>query len=703
MCSFKNYSDNESDSDENDEEFLRNESLSSSVAANGDNLSVVNMFALEILRQKEQEKDVDVDGDVSLEKEQEQEKPEVKLEAVAKPEIEIDVVEEVVVEDYDNDDNNDNNDEDDDYGDEFDDYNDESNDQSNPTPVVLVTSTNNSSSSDDQPPSATETSASTNSSSNDNSSSYASFEDMTIDEEEKPPRLSPSELQAQLLSELALSDMLSEQLINLYEMEKTYTVASANAETAKVTSDWMTERQETTVAEQLAAQQHAYELSLHTAVEQVRKQMEETRGGGGVGVLTEKNINKQNRRVEMSKADSNNENDMENDKENDKENIENDSYSMESFEGASNFETADSSGGGGSDKSLTSFSSAHQSQGGGGQNWTLALAKQHNLAAVSSQREESKVLSIRESAVREICRRELHELKANRGKLSVEKLQVEKKRVKRNRAAALADINRERWAVKGKMYREENVFERLFPGRIGGVGGGRGGALTSGDDEADKYLGDILQHNSAATKGQDDSLSVASSGVLSAVTRNLRSEAGLITDSDSPEVVSMKAKLLSLRKRKQAAEALLSKKRSAEMRRSLPEKLEEEERLTEMIVREALEFGNTGGGGAAIAWLRAKGMRPPMTTCRRVSSRSKTTQTQTQTQTPEVKPAKECAAAASSSGSSSDLLRTVSPKMLMAVAVISRAHSTRERSRRRTTIRRGGATVKMTTTTTTTW
>ena len=85
------------------------------------------------------------------------------------------------------------------------------------------------------------------------------------------------------------------------------------------------------------------------------------------------------------------------------------------------------------------------------------LRNEHAAAAERRKKEEERVLNVRERAVREIYDRQIKALE-NKGGDS----KSERKKLRRQKAASLAAINQERWAIKGRGYRDEEMFSRLW-------------------------------------------------------------------------------------------------------------------------------------------------------------------------------------------------------------------------------------------------
>ena len=400
-------------------------------------------------------------------------------------------------------------------------------------------------------------------------------------------RLTPSELQSKLLSELALSDMLTEQLLQVQEMEKAYTVATANAETAKVVSVWEKEKQQAEMVEELRAQQQAYEMTLHKAVTDIRNEMKDLEDAkDALGAIR--------KQEPMTPAST-------------KSKQEASGYSSSSFESAppatpgtterrsvensasaysEDFDTEEPSSikldkSDRSDKSVIGFEHDSSILGGG------AFAREHREAAQRALELEEKMLKVRENAVREICKRQLKKLDAKN--LQEGKAKAERKKIKRQKAAALADINRERWAIKGRMYRGDDALERLWDGR-----GGKG-------MREDSMYGDVLmrqqlyflagQRQDTEKEAQASNLPasprVAAYGSFDKTKEEDTSERSA-TDADDSDVREMKGRLEQLRKRKLAAEKILQKRKKAVEKERLQGKIKEEEKLTDMIMKEAL-------------------------------------------------------------------------------------------------------------------
>lgn len=403
---------------------------------------------------------------------------------------------------------------------------------------------------------------STNDQSNDFSTTLNSRDESTT-----TPRLTPAELQAKLLKELALSDALTEQLLQLNEIEKTYTIATANAETAKVASTFQKHREEQAMAEEIRAQQQAFELTLQQAVASTREQLastarppppqqqDDSSHESVTPLQTPSKPMKPPQSLERSTT----------------------SYSAYSED----FDVDDSQ------VSRSSVSEVNKGEFGN-------LQSEHAAAFSRRQKEDERLLAVREQAIREVYNRQLrvlensnnadakqvrtiygHTIYARRFFLtwlaSLAATFQEKKRLRRQKAAALAAINQERWALKGKGYRDEEMFSRLWndeaPFMAPFHGEGQLNVFNVGNPTAPTPYG----YNNPDTNSEmaDETMS-----------QELQSSA-----ADDSQVGEMKRKLDQLKRRKAAAEKLIAMKKK---RSNISEEVRKTQKLTEQLEREAM-------------------------------------------------------------------------------------------------------------------
>ena len=404
---------------------------------------------------------------------------------------------------------------------------------STPAPASLNTSSSSS------------TTTTTSSSSTDDS--YTTAADISALPSPAPRRYTPSQLQDMLLSELALSDALADQLLQLNDVEKMYTISAANAETARVKDGWLKDSDHKAQQEELKNQQHAYELTLMKVVEETRLQYGRNANPNNPGDIENESPNPQPTSAPLpppptapqSQASLAHSASMYSD-DFDLENGTFDDLQSDLHNDASLDVSDLNAGGDATDISLYS-----------------KFRKDHSAAVARRQKEEEALLSIRETAFREMAARQIKTLTTN--KYAPAKVKSETKKIKRMKAAALADVNRERWALRGRMYREENTFMKTLA------------LAPSENDDPDGAVGNILMQQYYLYQ-QRPPLDEG----------NLTADSASHNDGDSMDIVAMRSKLSKLSKKQAMAKQIMK------------EKVKEQSVLTEALVKEAL------GSGAAL-------------------------------------------------------------------------------------------------------
>ena len=351
-------------------------------------------------------------------------------------------------------------------------------------------------------------------------------------------RLTASELQAQLLKELALSDALTEQLLQLNDIEKNYTIATANAETAQVASTFQRHKEDVKMADEIRAQQHAFEMTLHQAVSNMKGQFTQNQqisaAPSTLQPLMDPESSGSYESVTPSKSPKT-------------------PKPPASLERSASMYSEDFD----VDDSQVSTGSASNMP----KEFT-DLRNEHAAAAERRRREEERLLAVREQAVREIYERQIKALEGKGGDSK-----SERKKLRRQKAASLAAINQERWAIRGRGYRDEEMFSRLWNDDVPFMAPFVGGesqfnvynvaAAPLSEDLGDETLSEELQTSTAAS---------------------------IRTDDDS-QFIEMKRKLEQLKRRKGAAERLISMKKK---RGNISEEVRRTQALTEQLEREAM-------------------------------------------------------------------------------------------------------------------
>ena len=354
-----------------------------------------------------------------------------------------------------------------------------------------------------------------------------------------PVRLTPSELQAQLLGELAVHDMLTEQILQLNEVEKTYTVSVAEAELVKVKGDWGKERDRLEMVEEMRAQQIAYENTLRMAVERAREieradqqhssgeeyesSSFESYQGTPKGVRTRGS--RLSPKVHPSPSPATPATSV-------KSRLEQSasaySEDFESSEEGSMF----------LDKTEGSLDNVSLPNGG----WR----KERDEVVKRRKEIEERMWKVRERAVKEVFKAAERDIEVNR-EFGEERKREEIKRAKRRRRESFAELNREKWQVRAMRIREEEVFDRLKTG-VGGPGG-----------EEDWIWRERFGAETIMGSRLDDSIE----GSGAKIGRGYSTGSGF-SEGEDESVIEMRSRLRVLKKKKEDAEKLIKKKRLQE-------------------------------------------------------------------------------------------------------------------------------------------